>query len=192
VGRAVLAGDQVGELGQHPSPPRSGHRHHGRGGLGRDSCERHAAYLRWPRCSGPGNPADGLLCHACPGSSDKRRDFLQESCGHCDHGGRPHIRRREAIPEDYSAVSQRVVSGPAFAVARDVRVVLAQALAFVLAQALEIVLAQALEIVLAQALDIALAFALTYHVAFAFAFALVIPVADGLRTMAWDGRASAN
>ena len=43
----ILAGDQAGELGQHPGQSRSGDRHHGCRGVGGGGCERHAAHLRW-------------------------------------------------------------------------------------------------------------------------------------------------
>ena len=65
----ILAGDQAGELGQHPGQSRSGDRHHGCRGVGGGGCERHAAHLRW------------LPRRRCPGDSANRRDLLEPSCG---------------------------------------------------------------------------------------------------------------
>ena len=93
-------------------------------------------------------PANWLPRRTCPGSPDKRRDLLEESCGRPGHGDRPHIRRREAVPDRHSALSLRVVPGPTVAVARGVEL----ALAFALAQALEIALALAIALAFALAL----------------------------------------
>ena len=166
----ILAGDQAGELGQHPGQSRSGDRHHGCRGVGGGGCERHAAHLRW------------LPRRRCPGASANRRDLLEPSCGRPGLGERPRIRQGEAVPGRQSARDPRPVPGPTVAVA--VVVILAHtvvhagtlapgvALAVKLAQAVAIALA----VKLAQAVEIALALA----VAFDVAFARVIPVGDAL------------
>ena len=162
----VLAGDQVAELGQHPSLSRSGDRHDGCRGVGRGGCERHAAHLRWLPCRiCSGDPDNWLPRRTCPDSPDKRRDLLEKSCRRPSHGDRPHICRCEAVPHRHSALSLRVVPGPTATVAPGIEV----ALAFTLAQV------------------IAFAFAITLAFTFALAFAndvaltLVILVKDGLR-----------
>ena len=176
----ILAGDQAGELGQHPGQSRSGDRHHGCRGVGGGGGERHASHLRW------------LPRRRCPGPSANRRDLLEPSCGRPGPGGQPRIRQGEAVPGRQSARDPRPVPGPAVAVA--VVVILARAvtrapgvaLAVKLAQAVEIALAvklaQAVEIALALAVKLAQAveIALALAVAFDVAFARVIPVGDAL------------
>ena len=149
MGGAILAGDQAGELGQHPGQSRSGDRHDGCRGVGRCGCERAAAHIRWlTRRTGPGGPDNWLPRHTDPGRPDQRRDLREESCGRPGHDGCsgqrgcPHIRRCEAVPDLRSALSLRVVPGPA----------LAFAFAFAVAQALEIALALALVLALADGL----------------------------------------
>ena len=117
----------------------------------------------------PDGPVNWLPRVICPHSPDKRRSPLEESCRRLDDGGRPHIRRSEAVPGRHSARGVRTVPGPVIAVARGVEVALALAFGFALALAL--------------ALEIALALALAFGVtlAFGFAYALVLPVANGLR-----------
>ena len=164
LGGTIRAGDQAGELGQHPGPSRTGGRHRGCRAVGRGGRDRHAAHLRRPpRRTCPDGPACRLPRHPSPGRPDQRRD-LGESYGRPDHGGRSHIRRCEAVPGPYSAPGVRAVPVPAAALARGV----------------EIALAQAFEVTLA--FEVALALALAVEVA--LALALVIPVADGLRPAA--------
>ncbi len=163
----ILAGDQAGELGQHPGQSRSGDRHHGRRGVGGGGCERHAAHLRW------------LPRRRCSGTSANRRDLLEPSCGRPGLGGQPRIRQGEAVPGRQSARDPRPAPGPTVAVV----VILAHApgvaLAVKLAPGVALVkLAQAvaLAVKLAQAVEIALALALAFDVG----FARVIPVGDVL------------
>ncbi len=150
----ILAGDQAGELEQHPGQSRSGDRHHGGRGVGGGGCERHAAYLRW------------LPRRSCPGDSANRRDLLEPTCGRPGLGGQPRICQGEAVPGRQSARDPRPVPGPAVAVA--VVVILARAVTRAPGVALAVKLAQAVEIALALA------------VAFDVAFARVIPVGDAL------------
>ncbi len=191
----ILAGDQAGELGQHPGQSRSGHRHHRCRGVGGGGCERHAAHLRW------------LPRRRCSGASANRRDLLEPTCGRPGLGGQPRIRQGEAVPGRQSARDPRSVPGPTVAVA--VVVILAHAvtlargvaLAVKLAQAVEIALAVklALAVEIAQAVEIALAVklaqaaetvavAVAVAVALDVAFARIIPVGDALmRTgLTWD------
>ncbi len=157
---SILAGDQAGELGQHPGQSRSGDRRHGCRGVAGGGCERHAAYLR------------GLPRRRCPGDSANRRDLLEPSCGRPGLGGQPRIRQGEAVPGRQSARDPRPAPGPTVAVA----VVVIRALAVKLAPgvALAVKLAQAV------ALAVKLAQALALAVAFDVAFARVIPVGDVL------------
>jgi hypothetical protein len=166
----ILAGDQAGEVGQHPGQSGSGDRHHGCRGVGGGGCERHAAHLRW------------LPRRRCPGASANRQDLVEPSCGRSGLGERPRIRRGEAVPDRQSAHDPRPVPDPTAAVA--VAVILARTVAHAVAHdpgvALAVKLAQAVEIAvkLAQAVEIALAVVLA--VAFNVAFARVIPVSDAL------------
>ena len=162
----ILAGDQAGELGQHPGQSRSGDRHHGCRGVGGGGCERHAAHLRW------------LPRRRCPGASANRRDLLEPSCGRPGLGERPRIRRGEAFPGRQSARDPRPVPGPTVAVA--VVVILAHTVTLAPGVALAVKLAQAVEIALAQAVQLALALALALAVAFDVAFARVNLVGDAL------------
>ncbi len=172
LGGTIRAGDPAGELGQHPGQSRTGGRHRGCRGVGRGGRDGHAAHLcRPPGRTCPDGPANRLPRHARP---DKRRD-LGESCGRPDHGNRSQIRRCEAVPGPHSALSLRVVPGPAAAVARGLEIAFTQA--FEVAQALEVAFA--------------LAFEVAFALALAFAVALVIRVADGLRPTA-DRRKPAN
>ena len=93
----ILAGDQAGELGQHPGQSRSGDRHRGCRGVGRGGCERHAAHLRW------------LPRRTCPGASANRQDLLEQSCGRPGLGDRPRIRHGEAVPGRQSVRDPRPV-----------------------------------------------------------------------------------
>jgi hypothetical protein len=162
MGRNILSGDQVGELGWHPVPSRSSGRHHGCRPLGGSGCERHAAHLRWPpRRTCPGGSANWLPRHACSGGGDKRLDLPEASCGRLGYGDSPQIRLCEAVPDHLSTLVQRVVLGPAIALAQDF------GLAF--------------DIAFAQAIEIALALPLAFAVAFTVVF--TVPVTDGLRSM---------
>ena len=167
----ILAGDQAGELGQHPGQSRSGDRHHGCRGVGSGGCERHAAHLRW------------LPRRTCPGASATLRGLLKPSCGHPGHVSRPCIRPGEAVADRQSTRNPRPVPGPTIAVAV---VILARAhvpgvaLAVKLAQAVEIALAEAVEIALAVKLAQAVEIALAVALAVAFDVARVIPVGDAL------------
>ncbi len=160
----ILAGDQAGELGQHPGQSRTGDRHHGCRGVGGGGCERHAAHLR------------RLPRRRCPGPSANRRDLLEPSCGRPGLGGQPRIRQGEAVPGRQSARDPRPVLGPPVTVA--IVVILAHAVTFPPGVALAVKLAQAvaLAVKLAQAVEIAVEIA----VAFDVAFARVIPVGDAL------------
>jgi hypothetical protein len=162
----ILAGDQAGELGQHPGQSRSGDRHHGCRGLGGGGCERHATHLRW------------LPRRTCPDASANRRDLLEPSCGRPGLGERPRIRQGEAVPGRQPARDPRPIPGPTVAVA--VVVILAHTVAHAPGVALAVKLAQAVEIALA--LDVAVAFDVAFALAVAFdvAFARVIPVSDAL------------
>ncbi len=181
----ILAGDQAGELGEHPGQSRSGDRHRGCRGMGGGGRERHAAHLRWP-------PR-----RSCPGDSANRRDLLKPSCGRPGRpglGSQPRIRQGEAVPGRQSARDLRPVPGPTVAVVVILAVVvkLAPGIAVVVklapgiaavvklaqAVALAVKLAQAVEIVLVLVLVLVLVFALA--VAFDVAFARVIPVGDVL------------
>jgi len=165
--REDLAGDQGGELGQHWSQSRNGDRHRGHRAVGRGGRERHPAHVRW------------LQARSCPDSSARRPDVLEQSRGPGTRGhrtrDRPHIRRREAVPDRQSALSPRAALGPA------VVLVFARAAAIVLvfarAAAVVLVFAQAVEVVLvfAQAVEIASALVLASGVALA--------VSDALRPM---------
>jgi hypothetical protein len=158
----VLAGNQVAELGRHPSSSRSGDRHDGCRGVGRGGCERHAAHLRWLPCRICSvHPDNWLPRRTYPHSPTKRRDLLEKSCARPGHGDRPHICRREAVPDRHSALSLRVVPGPTATVAPGIEI----AIAFTLAQVVTITLAFAFALAFAN--DVALT--------------LVIPVSDGLR-----------
>ena len=148
----ILAGDQAGEVGQHPGQSGSGDRHHGCRGVGGGGCERHAAHLRW------------LPRRRCPGASANRRDLLEPSCGRPSLGERPRIRQGEAVPGRQSACDPRPVPGPTVAVA--VVVILAHTVTLAPGVALAVKLAQAVEplaVKLAQAVEIALALALPSH-----------------------------
>jgi hypothetical protein len=161
----VLVGDQVAELGRHPSPSRSGDRHDGCRGVGRGGCEHHAAHLRWLPCRiCSGHPDNWLPRRTYPHSPAKRRDLFEKSCGRPGHGDRPHICRRETVPHRHSALSLRVVPGPTATVAPGIEV----ALTFTLAQL------------------IAFAFAITLAFTFALASAngVALTVEDGLR-LSW-------
>jgi hypothetical protein len=171
----ILAGDQAGELGQHPGQSRNGDRHHGCRGVG-GGCEHRAAHHRW------------LPRRKCPGASANRRDLLKPSCGRPGLGGQPRIHQGEAIPGRQPARDPRPVPGPTVAVA----VILAHAVTLAPGVALAVKLAQAVEIALAvklaQAVEIALAvklaqaveIAVALAVAFDVAFARVISVSDAL------------
>ncbi len=172
----ILAGDQAGELGQHPGQSWRGDRHHGCRGVGDSGHERHAVHLRW------------LPRRTWPGASANRRDLLEPSFGHPGLGGKPRIRQGEAVPGRQSARDTRPVPGPTVAVA--VVVILAHAVTPAPGVALPVKLAQAVEIALAvklaQAVEIALAVKLAQAVeialavAFDIVFAHVIPVGDVL------------
>ncbi len=192
----ILAGDQVGELGQHPGQSRSGDRHHGCRGVGGGGCERHAAHLRW------------LPRRSCPGDSANRQDLLEPSRGRPGLGGQSRIRQGKAVPGRQSACDPRPVSGPTVAVAVVVilalavklvpgvavvvKLVPAVALAVELAQAvalavelaqavaLAVELAQAIVLVLFLVLAIKLAQAIVLVLVLAVAFARVIPVGDAV------------
>ena len=169
----ILAGDQAGELGQHPGQSRSGGRHHGCRSVGGGGCERHTPHLR------------RLPGRTCPGASATLRDLLKPSCGHPGHVSRPCIRPGEAVADRQSTRNPRPVPGPTIAVAV---VILARAGAHVPGVALAVKLAQAVEIALAEAVEIALAvklaqaveIALAVALAVAFDVARVIPVGDAL------------
>jgi hypothetical protein len=160
----ILAGDQAGELGQHPGQSRSGDCHHGCRGVGGGGCERHAAHLRW------------LPRRTCPGASANRQDLLEPSCDRPGLGERPRIRQGEAVPGPQSARDPPPVPGPTVVVA--VVAILARTVAHAPGVALAVKLAQAvaLAVKLAQAVEIALALAVTFDVA----FARVIPVGNAL------------
>ena len=157
--RAILAGDQAGELEWYPGQSRSDDRRRGCRAVGGGGCERHAAHPRWPRH------------RTCPGGPDKRRDLLEASCGHRGHVDHPRVRCGQAFPDRYPALGLRVDSGPIGAVARDDD--FARALAFY------VVLAPAVEIARA----IAFSLTLTLTLAFAYGVPLVIPVVGELKLM---------
>lgn len=168
----ILAGDQAGEVGQHPGQSGSGDRHHGCRGVGGGGCERHAAHLRW------------LPRRRCPGASANRQD-LEPSCGRPSLGGRPRIRQGEAVPGRQSACDPRPVPGPTVAVAV---VILAHTIAHAVTVAPGVAVAVAFAVAFDVAFVLALAFVLAFNVAFVFALALafdvvfarVIPVGDAL------------
>ena len=59
LGGTILAGDQADELGQHPSPSRSGDRYYSCRGMARGGRECHAAHLHWlPSRACPDGPAN--------------------------------------------------------------------------------------------------------------------------------------
>ena len=147
----ILAGDQAGEVGQHPGQSGSGDRHHGCRGVGGGGRECHATHLRW------------LPRRRCPGASANRRDLREPSCGRPGLGDRPRIRQGEAFPGRQSASDPRPVPGPTVAV---VVVILARTVTLAPGVVLAVELAQAVEIALALAFDVALA--------------RVIPVGDAL------------
>ncbi len=165
MGRTILAGDQVGELGEHPGQSRSGDRRHGCRDVGCGGCERHAAHLcRLPRRICSGCPANWLPPrHNCPDSPGKR----EESCARPGKGDCPHIRLCEAVSDHHSALGLRAAPGPT-----------------VVARAVEIAVAVEIAFAVALTLAVAVAVEIAFAVAFAVAFAFVIPVSDGLRPMA--------
>ena len=139
----ILAGDQAGELGQHPGQSRSGDRHHGCRGMGFGGCERHAAHLRW------------LSRRSCPGDSANRRDLLLEPPrGRPGLGGQPRIPQGEAVPGRQSVRDPRLVPGPTVVVA--VVVILAHAVTLAPAVALVVKLAQVVALVVKLAQAVAL------------------------------------
>jgi hypothetical protein len=119
--REVFAGDQAGELGQHPRQSRTGDRGRGCRGMGRGGCERHAADLRWlPRRSCPGAPANWFPRRRCSSDPGKRRDLLEKSCGRSGYEASPHIRRREAVSDRQSVLGLLVIPRPALALVQAV------------------------------------------------------------------------
>jgi hypothetical protein len=152
--RALLAGDQADELGQHPGQSRTGGRHHGCRGVGRGGRERPAAHLHWlPRGTCPGasaNPASGAKC----------QNVLVQSCYRSGHDDRPRILTCKAVPNRQSALGLRI-AGPTVV------------LAFAVAHAVEIALTQAVKV----AVEVAVPFTLIL----AFDVTVSIPVEDRLR-----------